>query len=295
MVLYIDTNNACNLKCPTCPRGRGEILSSNEVMSTELFEKIIIKAENAGFDWIGLFNWTEPFLNPRIHDYVRIVRQHSMSSWISSNLALTTIPHLEKTIIAGLDKLTVSVSGHDNRTHQINHVGSDVNVVYSHLRSITKLLEKNSISMYIELKLLDFYYNEHSKEALEEFCKSLNIHFCHVQAARKNLEEKRQYNKEEAEVLDSELIEVPLGRITGGKCFLIHDNIPIDHNGNAYLCCTRPNYQRYLIGSVLEMSFSEIFAHRVAHPACRKCLLDFKKYDMTEDDIDSIVKVFAGK
>nr|WP_148224026.1 hypothetical protein [Sediminispirochaeta smaragdinae] len=98
-------------------------------MEFSLFEKILLKAKQNGATSVELYNWTEPFLHPDIKKFVNEVKKYELPLFLSSNLSLRSIPQLIDTLHAGVDILYVSVSGFTNKVHQINHVGSDINVV----------------------------------------------------------------------------------------------------------------------------------------------------------------------
>ena len=266
MMLCIDTTNACNLKCATCYRGRGDMLSDNETMSLDFFQKIIKKAVNEGFDKIGLYNWAEPFLNPKIDEYVKTVKDYNLTCEISTNLSLPRIPHLERTLNYGVDNLYVTVSGDDNQTHSINHRGSDIDVVKAHLNKISELKKNKIIKTHVTLIMLNYSYNEHCIESLRKYADSLGMDFYLMIGSGDPLES-------DGKIVIPKL-SVPFGTIKGGKCVIMDMNVPIDHKGNIYLCCARPNHKEYLIGNFLEMSLSEIFVNRICHPFCRKCFVE---------------------
>ena len=292
MILYIDLINKCNLRCRTCPRGTGNMHSSNEYMSLELFKKIVEKSRKEQFDCIGVFNWTEPFLVENLYEYMEVIKQSNLTSWLSSNLSIPNIKNLEKTLCSGVDSLFVTVSGHDNNTHQINHVGSDINIVYDNLKKAAKIKQDNQLNMQIVLRMLDFPYNKHSAVDLAKFAKSIGIEFCTISSygdPTLNILDKAICSQSTA----NEPFSIPLGKVTRrGKCQLIHDNLPLDHRGNAYLCCGMENKEKLLIGNYLDMDFGEIFAHRMIHPECRKCAINFGALELSPTEKNYIVSIF---
>jgi len=285
-MLFVDTNNACNLKCPTCCRGKGEMPSDNSTMSIDLFHLIIQKAVKEGFEKIYLYNWAEPFLNTRLDEYVRIVKDYNLTCEISSNLSLPCIPHLEKTLIAGVDKLIVTVSGDDNQTHNINHRGSDIGVVKSHLAKISELKKNGMIKTHTTLTMLKFSYNEHCVESLKKYADSLGIEFYLMRGIGDPLETGGK--------TATPNLPIPFGTIKGGKCLILDRSVSIDHCGNLYLCCARPNHKEFLIGNFFEMSLSEIFVHRITHPICRKCSI-IERIALNQQEKDWIIDAFDKK
>ncbi len=77
--------------------------STPDVMDIGLFDKIITKADSDGFTMIAFYNWTEPFLNRNLAEYVKIVKRHNpaLACVLSSNLSIPSIPHLEAVLSGG--------------------------------------------------------------------------------------------------------------------------------------------------------------------------------------------------
>ena len=78
MLLYIDINDACNLKCTTCPRGVRAFPNTSKKMSLSMFRRIVEKGRHDGAYQVGLFNWVEPFLIDDLSEYTKIVKQFDL-------------------------------------------------------------------------------------------------------------------------------------------------------------------------------------------------------------------------
>ena len=274
MVIYIDTNNACNLRCRGCTRGMGLMESSEDVMELGMFEQIIQKATNENILSIELYNWSEPFLNHNIVEYVKIVRKYGLQCGLSTNLSLQHIPQLDEVLVNIEDgTFYVSVSGDDNETHQIYHMGSDINIVYRHLQKIAELKKADKIKTNVVIKFLDFGYNRQCKDKLQTYAEISGFGFKHVfgYGVPKNVDRKKYASSEERKTFFNRSVKTPIGKLRNNKCALISHGITIDHAGNVYLCCGSAFSNLTLIGKYLEMSASEIFANRVLHPLCRQC------------------------
>jgi MoaA/NifB/PqqE/SkfB family radical SAM enzyme len=84
-VLWVDTVDVCNLKCPTCIRGLRGMPNSGKALPLDKFDRIAAKARDEGYGRIGLYSWTEPFINPRLFEYVAIVKNIGLYCMVSSN------------------------------------------------------------------------------------------------------------------------------------------------------------------------------------------------------------------
>jgi hypothetical protein len=266
-------------------------------MEFSLFEKIILKAKQNGATSVELYNWTEPFLHPDIKKFVNEVKKYELPLFLSSNLSLRSIPQLIDTLHAGVDILYVSVSGFTNKVHQINHVGSDINVVKKHLQTIAK--ERYNCKVIV--KYLHFNYNSDEIEKFRKFAESLGLMFSISPGFAEPEKGTLVHPFDEKEVIVTP--NTLKTRKFLNPCTLLFDSIPIDCRGNVYLCCDEGNYDIYKIGNFLEMDFSEIMLHRLFHPQCRICnkaeRTKNEKYDdfrrpLKTDDISRITQWFEN-
>jgi organic radical activating enzyme len=117
-IAWIDTIDVCHLRCPTCIRGVRGIENTPSKMPLEMFERVIAKVKAERYSCVGLYNWTEPFQNRTLQDYVAVVRQAGLSCEISTTLSLRHIDNLKDTLLAGLNRMTVSMSGATQATYE---------------------------------------------------------------------------------------------------------------------------------------------------------------------------------
>src|SRR3954467_8278947 len=87
-VLDVDIVGTCNLRCPSCPVGNSpELRTRSGTMPLELLEAILDKAMGeCRLTYVGLFNWTEPFLHPRLPEMIAAVRSRQLPCALSTNL-----------------------------------------------------------------------------------------------------------------------------------------------------------------------------------------------------------------
>ncbi len=124
----IEVCRFCNLKCPSCPIGRGKI-RNKRMMSFEDF-KLIIDKIKISVKELSLFNYGEPLLNPNIvkmikytkKNGIKIVNMHSNGLLLEKGLA-------EKLVKSGIDYINFSIDGASNETYQKYRIGGDLNTV----------------------------------------------------------------------------------------------------------------------------------------------------------------------
>ena len=174
---FIDTIDACQLKCPTCVRGVRVMQNSSAKMSLEKFCAVLDKAKSEGYRQIGLYSWTEPFLNRTLQDYVLEVKKRDLACLISTTLSLRRIDNLEATLLAKPDLINVSISGCDQATYQINHVDGKLSYVLANLERAVSIVRSRGLTTTFQLGFIKFDYNTSHEEPLRSHAAGLGINY----------------------------------------------------------------------------------------------------------------------
>lgn len=281
-ICYIDIVDACQLRCPTCARGVRLMPNSNKQMPLYLFKNIIGKAKSEGYDTIGTYNWTEPFLTDNFPEYISAIKEIGLGCQVSSNLSFTNrLDVIERAFAAGMDELIVSVSGFNQEVYEINHKGGDIAYVKSNLAFIRQIFDRSLYNATVTIKFLKFHYNDQEQIQLSNYAKNLRFNFEIFDGV----------GRPDMPVADSE--ETFLNRMRnyspvrqyediGFICPLIMDTISIDSDGYTYLCCAYPNYNALRIGSYMELSQNEIVLSRYMHALCNSCSFPRRKVNISD-------------
>jgi hypothetical protein len=196
--------------------------------------------------------------------------------------------------LAGIDRLTVSVSGYNQAVYEINHVGGNVSWVKENLERISQLKREGIISTRIFLRLIKFDYNIGEEPALKEYGNSLCLDFEVLNGVGRPDNPVSSYASEEC-VLDR-LKSFSPSRIyekNGEICPLILDTLSIDSEGNVYVCCAYPNYSCLRIGAYLEIPKDDLLLNRYTHPICISCA--FPRRKATESDCKALVGAMKSR
>jgi organic radical activating enzyme len=287
----IDIIDKCNLRCPTCARGTRLIKNSQKSMSIDLFKKIVEKAKEEGYDCISIFNWTEPFLAKNLPDYVSAVKAFGLNCNVSSNLSLNPRKYfdtIERTLRAGIDHLTVSVSGYSQAVYEINHIGGTLSWVKENLERIGQLSREGIIGARIVLRLIEFDYNVREGQVLKDYANSLGVEFEVIEGSG------HPNNPVTSQVAEENFLNrlkyftcSSIYEKNGEICSLIPETVSIDSEGDVYLCCANPNYSCLRIGPYLEKSKEDLLLRRYTHPICLSC--GFPRRKATETDFRLLV------
>jgi hypothetical protein len=112
-VFYIDVFSYCNLRCPSCLVGAryGELSDwPRGLMSPELLGQILDKAVGeCRISAVGLYNWTEPLLHPRIADLVRVVARYAARELSPAETGAAIAAVGERVVREAVDRAAPSV------------------------------------------------------------------------------------------------------------------------------------------------------------------------------------------
>ena len=290
-ICYIDIIDKCNLRCPTCGRGAKLLKNSAALMSLELFEKIVVKSRIEEYDAIGLYNWIEPFLSKTLSDYVSIVKKYGLICVVSSNFSLKPTSYfntIQQALVAGIDDLCVSVSGYQQAIYAIDHVGGNISWVKENLERVALLKRENIISTKVSLRFLKFDYNTEEESALKKFAESLDFDFEVITGIGHPNHSVDKFASENFYIDRLKNFTTSKTHEKNGEiCPLIMDTIPINTQGDIYLCCLHPNYSSLRIGPYLERSKDDILLQRYTHPICNSC--NFPRRQATKSDCNRLV------
>jgi radical SAM protein with 4Fe4S-binding SPASM domain len=171
--VYIELTNACNAKCTIC--ATPEMLRPREIMSMELFSKIVDECGRFKAKKILPFLHGETLLVPGVMDYFRYVRQASPSTHINltTNGSKLTPDLTEEILQEGLlDSLIVSIDGGDKETFErirINLKYDEIRENILHLIHRRNKLGKTRPSVSIAMVTVD--ENKHTRGKLQEVWK----------------------------------------------------------------------------------------------------------------------------
>lgn len=175
-ILYMEPTLFCNLKCPSCPTGRGLLDYPKMKISLEDFKNNIDGISRNTFI-IFMYNWGEPLLNKDFADMVQYASEKGIQIRASSNLSIPlTEEQVEKIVKSGLFHLKVGIDGATPEVHAMYRRGSDLNTVHNNVKLIQKTKEKLGMTTpKISVAYHVFAHNEHEIEKFFEQMKNLGV------------------------------------------------------------------------------------------------------------------------
>ncbi len=173
-VISIEPTAYCNLHCPECPSGNGDLLRNRGYMKLELFKKILAEISARSFA-IQFFFQGEPFLNKQLLEMIRLASAKHLYTIVSTN------GHFIKEQAAslpssGLNKLIISIDGMKQESYQHYRQGGDIELVKKGIARLIEEKKKQKTTLpQIELQFIVFEHNEHEIEPFKQWCKEIRV------------------------------------------------------------------------------------------------------------------------
>ena len=115
--MYLESTNACNLRCIMCPTGLGKQVRPVGFMDYDLFTRIVDEMAPR-VSMTTLHIWGEPLLHPRIVDMIAYCRARGLPSEISTNATLLTPEMGSRILQAGLGTIYLCLDGATPQTYE---------------------------------------------------------------------------------------------------------------------------------------------------------------------------------
>lgn len=173
--LILDATNACNLKCPCCPTGRGLKGREKGFMTFERYKKVIDELKPYIYI-VDLFNWGEPLLNRDIHRMIEYAESNNICTTIHTNLNRDISPEYARSIVeSGLSYLSVSLDGADQAVYSDYRRSGDFEKALDNARLFIGLKSKPLNKPFITWQFLVFPHNRHQAEQARKLSREMGF------------------------------------------------------------------------------------------------------------------------
>ena len=118
LLLTFEATNVCNLHCPYCFTGDGQIGRKRTMMPMDMYQRLIDELGDYAL-LIDFYNWGEPLLNKNIYEMVGLASGRGISTIISTNFSVTfDQKRAEKLVNSGLAILGAGIDGASQETYE---------------------------------------------------------------------------------------------------------------------------------------------------------------------------------
>jgi MoaA/NifB/PqqE/SkfB family radical SAM enzyme len=134
--LTVEATNVCNLECPGCYTGVGDIGRTRGHMSLELWRRLLGELGDYLFE-VEFYNWGEPLLGRHVFTMIEEATARGISTTVSTNFSLPfDEARAERLVRSGLTVLGVSIDGARQESYERYRVGGDLAKVLSNCRLV---------------------------------------------------------------------------------------------------------------------------------------------------------------
>lgn len=224
----IEPANYCNLHCPQCPTGLGNIKKKPQTFDLDKFRNIITTL-SPELCYLNLYFQGEPFLCKELPQMVEFATKHNIYTSISTNghfLDSDTTESLKK---AGLGKLIVSLDGATSDSYKKYRVGGNFDTVTEGIRNAVKA------GLKVELQCLLLSTTENEIQQVKQLSKSLGVwkvtfktaQFYTLDTLMPSSNKHSRYKKG----------SLTIKRRLKNRCWRVASSIVITTEGNILPCC----------------------------------------------------------
>lgn len=162
--IQLETTSNCNLNCPICEVSNWKKNKSSRLakLSIETIKELIYDAKNS-LRYISLFNYGEPFLDDRLLDILRYIKEVVPRAYVYIHTNGNFIPDNWKQIIIEeqlIDEISFSIDGALQQTYEKYRVGGKFEKAFNNMADFVNIKNKLGLSRHIRNYLKDIVYRK---------------------------------------------------------------------------------------------------------------------------------------
>ena len=176
--LCIEASGACNLACPHCFTGAGEVSRPRATLSLAFFRRLL--AELGNHLWqIEFHNWGEPLLNKNLPTMIAEASARGLSTTFCTNFSVPfDAAQAERLVRSGLKVMGVSVDGARQTTYEQYRVHGNLDLVLRNCRLMVDAKRRlGSETPRIIWGYHTFAHNSNEIDAARQMANNIGVEF----------------------------------------------------------------------------------------------------------------------
>lgn len=262
--IFIETSNYCNLRCPVCRTGSGNLKRPKGNMSFNNFRKIVDQVQGY-VNTASLYFMGEPFLNPEIYKIISYARDNGIFTTICTNGELL---EPERVVRSGLNEIWFQIGGLTDKTHSLYRIGGDFNKIKQNIIEMNAVRKRLKSQIKMVIGLIVMKHNENELKDFNGFCEDLNVdkgikiipRIYNVGHAEMFLPKSKEFNKYDLGRIQRG-VESMLVRRLPNRCMWLWFCTEITWDGNVVPCC-EDEEARFVMGNVFKEDLSSIWNNK---------------------------------
>ncbi len=155
----IEPASVCNLSCPQCPVGAGDIVREKKFMIPDEYKQLLEQISDTT-SMLSLYFQGEPLMHKEFAGFVRRAAKHNIYTQTSTNGQMLTEEVCRGLVNAGLDRIIISLDGADQESYEAYRRGGELRKVKEGIRNLNRIRrETGSEKPYIVIQFLVFRHN----------------------------------------------------------------------------------------------------------------------------------------
>lgn len=265
LFVSVEPSAVCQLRCPACPVGLRnneitELRHSDRLLKKDLWERILSQIKDSAFV-IQFYFQGEPLLNKDLPLMIREAHDAGLYTIVSTNAQAMTPELANALVVAGLDRIIISMDGLTQESYSAYRVGGSLDQCKAALRWLREAKKKDSL-LTIELQVLRLKSNEHEWRAFRKEYKALGADRLVFKTAQLYdyrhghplMPSEPRYRRYEQHA-DGLWYRKPLSK----GCFRIWSGVVIAANGDVLPCCYDKDHA-HAYGNIRTASLRELFS-----------------------------------
>lgn len=284
MAISVEPTNRCQLKCPGCPCGTGDLDRPGGFLDPDLLDSIL-RDLRSDLIHLSLFFQGEPLLHPQIGQLIRMASERRIYTVISTNGYSLNKDRISDLVNSGLDHLIVSVDGMTNEVYQAYRVGGELTAVLDGIERVIRLRsEKNSARKpLVEAQMVVTRKNEHQVEAFVKWARASGVDLYRIKSAQiTDPEENREWiprNDQFSRYAEDDAGSVRIKSCLRNHCWRVWSATVITWDGKVLPCCFDKGAD-HVWGNASQEPVSQIVKNKKAAEFRSRIRQDRKQFPM---------------
>ncbi len=158
----INPSTGCNLSCPYCEVGKGDLLRPAGLLKSAHHDSIMGPLQDTLFI-ARYFGTGESLLNPRLPEMIALLQKSQVYTVVSTNFSFKLDDaYIDRLLDSGLTLLSVACDGASPETYEKYRVGGDFDLVTGNMRRVIARKRERGLEFpLVEWRFLVFSHNEH--------------------------------------------------------------------------------------------------------------------------------------
>jgi radical SAM protein with 4Fe4S-binding SPASM domain len=301
IIVHIEPTSLCNLHCPLCPSGNGQLSRQRTSLDYDQFKTIINKLPQT-VRMILLWNQGEPFL---VRDLVKMIEYAKQQG---KYVVTSTNGHFFKNsdtahqvITSGIDEIIISLDGVDQESYAKYRIGGKIDRVFEGVKQLAETKEMLGVSQpCLHLQFILMKHNLSQKNRMIEIGKEIGadkLSFKTLQVT--NWEAGAEFLPDDPEFTRYEK-KHPNGAYTTRKrkffpndCLRLWYSLVLNCDGDVSPCCFDKDSE-FKLGNILEEPFESIWQGE-SYQKFRQKILDSRyELEMCRDCTEGLQNLFTS-